>query len=388
MKMWMRRCVLGILWILSLVLISFYGGAVSYGFFFGVTLIPVISLVYLFCVYHRFKIYQETGKREIVCGRPEPYFFVLKNEDLFAFTSVSVRMHSFFSYVEDSFENVEYELLPGDRITCETRIVCKYRGEYEVGVKEVVVTDLFRLFRFTYTVSGQIKAVAAPRVVQLGELRSIQDLPVLLQREAAGASEPDILVRDYVEGDSLKQIHWKATAREGKLKVRVLTGRENQSLYLFCETKRYGETAREYLPLENKLLEVFLAVSFFFAEKNREFYACFGQGGAVRERVDGMGTFQKLYEKVKEIEFGKEDLGDVMTQVLERNSLGGGAVFIILHELKPEILEITERLTAGGTMVVLYLVADEVTGASPASWADARRKVIVIPVEAELEGRL
>ena len=60
-----RRGILLVSWLLSLICISFYGGTVSYGFFFGVTLIPVISLIYLVFVYFRFKIFQELGTRNV-----------------------------------------------------------------------------------------------------------------------------------------------------------------------------------------------------------------------------------------------------------------------------------------------------------------------------------
>ena len=74
----MRRWILLVLWLLSLVAISFYGGAVSYGFFFGVTFVPVVAVVYLLCVYFRFKIYQKLESRNVVCGQPVPYYFVLQ----------------------------------------------------------------------------------------------------------------------------------------------------------------------------------------------------------------------------------------------------------------------------------------------------------------------
>ena len=86
----MRRWMFFGLWILSLAAITFYGGAVSYGFFFGVSLLPLVCLGYIACVYCRFKIYQEIGSRTMVCGRPESYLFILKNEDFFAYASVSI----------------------------------------------------------------------------------------------------------------------------------------------------------------------------------------------------------------------------------------------------------------------------------------------------------
>ncbi|MBD5457037.1 MAG: DUF58 domain-containing protein, partial [Lachnospiraceae bacterium] len=221
----LRRWVFFGLWILSLAAISSFGGAVSYGLFFAVTLVPLVSFLYLLCVYFRFKIYQKIESRNMVCGQPVPYLFVLQNDDYFAFSSVSVRMFSSFSYVEDMPEDMEYELLPGDKFTHETKLVCKYRGEYEVGVKELVITDFFHLFRLRYPVPGAIRALVLPKLVRLRELNSIADLSVYLQREAfIRKTEPDVVVRDYAEGDSLRQIHWKATARERKLKVRNRTG--------------------------------------------------------------------------------------------------------------------------------------------------------------------
>lgn len=384
-----RRCLLGIVWVLALTAISFYGGAVSYGFFFGVTLIPVISLIYLLCVLFRFKIYQEAEKKSLVCGQPTPYLFILQNEDYFAYTSISVRMHSSFSYAEDSFENVEYELLPGDKSVCETKIVCKYRGEYEIGVKEVILTDFLRLFRLHYVVSGQIKAVVLPQIVQLSELKSIADLPMLVQSDISGSREPDIVVRDYVDGDSLKQIHWKATAREQKLKVRVMTGKENQGITLFCDTGRYSEDMKEFLPLENKILEAFLAVGYYFAAADKEFSAYYGQNGVVKKHVEGMNDFDDFYHTVSQIVFDRdENPRNVLEQVIGQGVLwGSNLVFCVLHELDPAILDVTERLAASGVVVVIYVITDQDPG-DYVKQGTMRRRIVVVPVEASLEGRL
>ena len=100
-----RRFILLLLWILSLVGITFYGGAISYGLFWGITLIPVLSLVYLLFVFMQFRIYQEIGSRIIVCKQPVSYFFILQNETVYAFAGLSVRLFSDFSYVTDMPEN-------------------------------------------------------------------------------------------------------------------------------------------------------------------------------------------------------------------------------------------------------------------------------------------
>lgn len=385
-----RRYILLGLWLLSLVSISFYGGAVSYGFFFGVTFVPVVSAVYLALVYFRFKIYQRLGSRNVVCGQPVPYFFILQNDDYFAFTSVGVKLFSSFSYVEKLPDGLEYELLPGDKVTYETKLVCKYRGEYEVGVKEIVITDFLRLFRIRYRVPETIKALVLPKIVRVSELNCIADVSALLQRETFTAqTEPDVVVREYVPGDALKQIHWKATARERKLKVRNHMGEEKAGITILFDTKRYSREIREYLPLENKMLETLLALGIFFAERNMAYDVCYGQHGMVRRHVEGVQDFETFYEQVSGIAFTEEEA----LRETGRQALAAGiwqnsrVVFLVLHRWIDEIWEMAEQAAAGGGIAVLFLVTDE-TMDDYLKYASIRKRIVVIPVEAQLEGRL
>lgn len=385
-----RRWIFFILWVSSLAAITCYGGAVSYGLFFGMSLLPVISISYIVWVYFRFKIYQEIGSRTMVCGRPESYFFVLKNEDYFAYAGVSIRLFSDFSYVEELPGNTEYELLPGEQYTFETRLVCRYRGEYEVGVKEVVITDFLRLLRISYANPGTIKALVSPRVVSLTELKSLEDFQTVFRREAYDGTEPDVVVRDYVEGDPLKQIHWKATAREGRLKVRTRTGEEKQGIAVFCDMKRFSRDRKQYLPLENKMLEVLLALTFFLAGRDMTFSVYYGQsGGPVEHRVRGMRAFEDFYREVDGVAFWEEeDCLQMLGQALSGGKLQNSSVnLLILHELNDRMMELVEHLCAAGVLVVIYVVTDRSQEAYIRQ-GGGRCKIVQVPLGADLEGIL
>ena len=386
----LRRWALLGLWLLSLPVISFYGGAVSYGFFFGVTLVPVVSAVYLLAVYLRFKIYQKLESRNVVCGQPVPYFFVLQNDDYFAFTSVGVRLFSSFSYVEKLPDGTSYELLPGDKYTFETKLVCKYRGEYEVGVKEIVITDFLRLFQISYRVPETIKALVLPRVVRVDELQCIADIADLLQRETYRAqTQADVVVRDYVAGDALKQIHWKATARAQALKVRNRTGEEKTGIAILCDTKRYSGDNREYLPLENKMLEVLLALTVYFAQRNMACDICYGQRGMVRCHVQDLQDFDAFYRQASGIDFAKEEA----VEETGRQALTAGVwqdcriLFFVLHMWSDAVWQMAEQIAAGGGIAVLCLVTDGNMD-EYLKFGSERKRIVVVPVEAELEGKL
>jgi len=360
--MWKRRMLLLLLWALSLTGITLYGGTVSYGFFFAVTFIPAVCWIYLISVYFCFKVYQEIGTRNVVSGEPVPYYFVLQNENRFAFAGVSVKMHEGLSYVEELPENSEYELLPKQKYKYETKLVCRYRGEYGVGVREVVVTDFFRLFRLRYKVREGIKALVRPRIWELeglGCLKAMQELP---WREAYGQrTEPDVTVRDYMSGDAMKQVHWKSTARTGQLKVRERTGEEKKGVALFFDTGRTGTVPEEYLPPENRILEIVLAVSLFWAKRRVACEVYYSQGGINRHLVSGLSGFEVLYEHISAARFtGEESAEAGLADAAAKGAFEGSSlVFMAVQKADGLILSAAEKLQKRGSCVVIYEVSRE-----------------------------
>lgn len=382
-----RRGILFLLWILSLVGISFYGGAISYGFFWGITMIPVVSIVYLLCVYMQFRIYQEIDSRTLVCKQPMPYFFVLQNETYFTFAGLSVRLFSELSYVSDMPDDKEYELLPGDKYTYHTSLICKYRGEYEVGVKEIIITDFLRLFRFRYKNPGTIKAVVYPRIIYINELESIKDVfNPSINEVFVNRTMPDVVTRDYVPGDPLKRIHWKASAREQKLKTRNMLGERKQELMIVCDTKRYSDRESDYLPLENQILELVLALGVFFAEKNVKYSVLYGQNEANICQVQGLGQFEEWYRRTANIAF---DVDENVEAILEqfrtnRNFWQYKTVLVVVHEAKETLITLLQTMAEDGFYIILYLVTND-NVEKYTKLSNERFKIYGIPVEGNLE---
>lgn len=386
----MRRWFLLDLWVLSLAAISFYGGAVSYGIFFGITLIPVISLIYLAAVYCNLKILQQIENRNMVCGQAVPYLFILQNESFFVFAGISVGMFSSFSTVEKLPGDTEYELLPRDRKLFETKLTCRYRGEYEVGVKEIVMTDFLKLFRIRYRIPHAVKAQVLPKMTRITQLLSVGDLVTAVRREALlERSEADVVVRDYIAGDAVKQIHWKATAREQKPMVRNRTGEEKQGISLLWDTRRYSKEQGQYLPLEDKILETAVALGLFLAEKQIPFGAYYGQKDIVTKHVRGLGDFDGFYKSVSDIVFGgEEDFGRLLRTLADRGSLHESRIiFCVSHTIDEEQLRRAEELDKAGCILVFYVVTDE-NIEEYVRQSTERCKVIAVPVAAKLEGTL
>lgn len=382
-----RKIILGLLWILSLVGISFYGGAISYGFFWALTLVPIISVVYIWVVFLQFRIYQEIESRFVVCKQPVPYYFTLPNESFFAFAKLSVKMYSGTSYVTDLPETESYEMLPGDSDTYHTKLICKYRGEYEVGVKEVEITDFLELFRFRYRVKDSFRAIVFPRLLQLDEIKGLDDFAQFSMWESMQQKEePDVVTRDYVAGDSVKYIHWKVSAKEQKLKVRNMTGERRKDVLLAYSTERVGKMPEEYLPLENQVLELVLALGNHFVQKKIPCTVLRKQQDMKEFHLEVPGIFDELYQDSGKVNFEKaystEKLIQHMDMLKVKENIS--TYILVTHKLESEWLVLFQEWVNIGIKVLVYWVTDEDVE-DYVRQGGGRVRIVRIPVEGNLE---
>lgn len=354
-----NRILLCLLWILSLVGISFYGGPITYGFFIMVTMVPLLSFAYLIAVRLRFSIYQQLIGKTFVAGRAIPYYFTLQNEDWFAFASVKVFFYSDFSTVLDLKDGEECELLPGTGIKKDTTLICKYRGTYQVGIRTVEITDFLRLFRMHYKNPEPLDVTINPRTVSVSELKSIR-LPRILNREQpAGRDVLTQLTREYVPGDDPRRIHWKATARTGQLMTRQEIGEEQQNVSILLSACRYADSPSDYLPTENRMLEIALALSRFFLLQGIPVRAFHRAAEPASVSVTDNASFENYYRLLCGLFFHETQPDDLLFSELpvKETVMKSRAVFLILSRYGASSDAFVRLLNECGIAVIVYLVA-------------------------------
>jgi uncharacterized protein (DUF58 family) len=99
------------------------------------------------------------------------------------------------------------------------------RGRYALDDAEAVIEDPFALERASVRLPAQGALLVLPRIVELEGLFSesgtrAHDGRRLLLRRPSGFDVHS--VREYEEGESLRKVHWKSTARRGQLMVKEL----------------------------------------------------------------------------------------------------------------------------------------------------------------------
>jgi uncharacterized protein (DUF58 family) len=98
------------------------------------------------------------------------------------------------------------------------------RGVQHLGPLRAKVTDPFGLAEFDRELAGVTRFVVMPRVVAFAALPGGSGLGAGEDgsvRLHSGQGEDDAVVRPYRQGDDLRKVHWRSTARRDEMMVRV-----------------------------------------------------------------------------------------------------------------------------------------------------------------------
>ncbi|MCR5339079.1 MAG: DUF58 domain-containing protein [Lachnospiraceae bacterium] len=356
-----NRIIFFILWALSLAGISFYGGSVSYGFFMLMTLIPVISFLYVIYVFFVFRIFQNVEGKNLVAGKLAPFYFTLMNENFIGFCFIKVRFFSSFSSIVGLDPDEEYSLLPKSGVRKNTSLLCLYRGEYEVGIKTVEIRDYFGLIRLRYRNKETMQVIVKPKLTELSDLIEMDLSQTMARESAAEPYEPDVLVREYEYGDDPRLVNWKVSARTGQLMIRKETGLQRDGVMILMGTERTSHDNKVYLPLENKILELTLALAMHFTRNNTGVRVCYLENGLVIKDAAGTERFEQFYEEFSAVRFSESSKEDKLVEEASGAAVLAGyrMVFFVLTKWADDLAKIVSLFHAQHIYTHVFFVSDE-----------------------------
>lgn len=114
------------------------------------------------------------------------------------------------------------------------------RGKFEIGPIRLRVADSFGLVELERSASGRTTFVVTPRVVPLSRTvisRTWAGEGEGRARLTSAAGEDDVIPREYRDGDELRRVHWRSTARYGELMVRREEQRWRNRATIFLDTR-------------------------------------------------------------------------------------------------------------------------------------------------------
>lgn len=138
-----------------------------------------------------------------------------------------------------------------ERVSREYELECLARGIYMLGPVHLKSGDIFTLFEAQESRNDRDRLVVYPRIWPLEEL-GLPSKDPFGERKAHRRLLEDPLraigIRDYHPEDSLRHIHWKATAHRGELQVRVFEPTTTLNLVILLNVSTFEHHWQGVIP--------------------------------------------------------------------------------------------------------------------------------------------
>lgn len=281
-------------------------------------------------------------------------------------------------------------LRPYERLVRRYRIRCAVRGEHALGPARLRSGDLFASSSRTLDIAATDSLLVYPRVVPLAELGLPSEQPLGDLRTRSWLFEDPTRfagVREYRPEDSLRRVHWAASARSRQLQVKVYEPTTSRALVIFLNADASGSPDAIELAITTAA-----SIAAWGAERGYRVglrtNAATGPHGLAAPGTDAE-RLPRILEALARVTPAVEEPYERTLEEAARQLKYGETVVAVAAALSPAQAAALDQLRVGGHPVALLLTGSGAADAHPTgvrvqrigppeSWRDAE---VLSPVE-------
>ena len=251
-----------------------------------------------------------------------------------------------------------------ERVNRRYVLQCPARGVFVLGPTDMRSGDIFTLFETRESRKHQDRLIIYPRVWAMDDLGFPSKEP-FGERKAYQRLLEDPLrtigVRDYHPEDSLRRIHWKATARRGELQVRALEPTTTLNLVILLNVATFKHHWQGVIP---ELLEraISLAASI----------ATWATGRRYKVGLVANGSMPHSDQPIR-VPPGRS--AGQLSAILEALAAVTSFASLPIHDL---LRRESPRLPWGATLVVVTAIVTDELAAAILGLRDAGRRMALV----------
>jgi Uncharacterized conserved protein (some members contain a von Willebrand factor type A (vWA) domain) len=220
--------------------------AVLYVFFL---LLPIFTLMYLFAASAGVKVYVERGSSQTPKRAPVRFGLTVANDTAIPvpFAEIDVMLPSERA-VRCVGRRVRVSLAPFGYYDLSETVTFPYRGEYEIGVSDIYIYDLFRMFRLRVTADTFTTVFVIPRRLSIDRdgAHAASDVNTSSVKNINGVDRAELAdIREYRSGDHMKSIHWNLSSKTQDLVVKEYAMNSGNRVYVFADTARLADPSSD-----------------------------------------------------------------------------------------------------------------------------------------------
>ncbi len=177
---------------------------------------------------------------------------------------------------------------------------CRRRGVYTAGPVTVTTGDPFGLFRFSHSYGDSQPLIVLPRPQELPYFWApVAQLPGegTMRQRTHYVTPNAAAIREYYPGDSYNRIHWRSTARLGRLMVKTFEMDPTSNIWVLLDLHKDVQAGEEDESSEEYGVRVATSLAYHFLQMNRLFglMAC-GRETVILDPARGEQQYGRVLE--------------------------------------------------------------------------------------------
>ena len=285
---------------------SYTGGPFPYMCLFSLLFYCPFSFFYILISNYYLQNYQELPSRRIMKNEEQPYRLTLENGGFIRINDSSPILESDFSKLTFDAKNDDFSainLAPSERHVITGTLTCRYAGTYDIGLKEVSYCDPFGIISIPMQIPEPFRVTVMPMITDIADnilnfenLKNSSRLKSYVLKEPIPGNE----LRPYIIGDSMKSIHWKASASCGELITRTpeVMDLKIVSLILIAEKAEFGKNDPEFIKKRDYFLEFAVSAAYYYAKKGESIRIIYPRGEIKDKQIATLDSFSEFYEDI------------------------------------------------------------------------------------------
>jgi uncharacterized protein (DUF58 family) len=317
--------------------------------------LPLLAAAYVGQTRYRLSCTRTVEPARVQVGAPARVLLRLAN--LSRLPTGTLLLEDRLPYALGSRPRLVLERLGGQRAsTVAYTVRAEVRGKYEVGPLVVRLTDPFGLCELSRSFTTVAHMTVVPQMVALPSVRLAGEYAGSgdsRARSVAVHGEDDIATREYRNGDDLRRVHWRSTARTGELMVRREEQPWESKATIVLDTRRAGHRGEG--PTSSFEWAVSAAASVAVHLRHNGYKIRLVTGGGADLDTTERDADGPVLDTLAEVELSSQsDTNELVDRVRRRSD--GGLVIAVLGGLSLGEAEKLGSLRASGTTCVALLI--------------------------------
>lgn len=262
-----------LIFIIIFAFVLFVGGTMPYFLFYIFLLTFLLPLIHSLVALNKLSGSVKIPKGSLYTGDKINIDYKVENKSFFSIPYLEIQTDIKRQLTGADSSNLILTLEKKKSFTHSETIVLKRRGYYQLGEIKVIIRDVFRLYSFKKKIASSISLLVYPEIIELStfEITASQQSGELLVYDSSFEDKSRVTsFRDYREGDSIKSMHWKLSAKKDSPIVKDYENRVNTNAIIFIDNERFLFKNDVERRLEDKSVDAALSIINYCLNQNIE----------------------------------------------------------------------------------------------------------------------